>query len=516
VFHQLEPITARFFFKKQEKKPFHLKMASFDHSNFASAFGSYGASSGRQSYGGWNSGKGFGKGKGKGRGGMEQQLNSINWSEQQLVPFEKNFYMEHPRVAGRSQEEVDEIRAKLNITITTGKAMNPVTTFEEASFPDYVLDAIKRAGFQTPSPIQVQGWPVALSGRDLIGVAETGSGKTCAFLLPAIVHINAQPMLQSGDGPIVLAMAPTRELAVQIKEQCDKFGSSSNIKNTCVYGGAPKGPQARDLRHGVEICIATPGRLIDFISTGTTNLKRVTYLVLDEADRMLDMGFEPQIRKITSQIRPDRQTLLWSATWPREIQKLARDLCREDPVQINIGSEDLKANKRIKQYVEVLEPYKKMDRLNALMERIMDGNSKILIFAETKRNCDNLCRDLRMAGYPALAIHGDKEQSERDWVLNEFKSGAAPVMIATDVASRGLDVKDVKFVVNFDFPNNVEDYVHRIGRTGRAGATGVSYTFFTADKYKHARELVSIMRDADQEVPEELERLAGGRGGRRW
>merc|ERR1719199_886263 len=224
---------------------------------------------------------------------------------------------------------------KLDLKIVQGEPMKLVTTFEEANMPDDLLKAVLAQGFEKPTPIQMQGWPVAFSGHDMIGIAATGSGKTCAFVMPGIVHINAQPHLQRGDGPVALVLAPTRELAVQIKEEADKFGGSSGIKNVCVYGGAPKGDQARALREGVEIVIATPGRLIDFLESGTTNLRRVTYLVLDEADRMLDMGFEPQIRKIVSQIRPDRQTLLWSATWPKAVERLARDLCREEPVHVN-------------------------------------------------------------------------------------------------------------------------------------------------------------------------------------
>jgi len=193
---------------------------------------------------------------------------------------------------------------------------------------------------------------VALSGRDMVGIAETGSGKTLAFVLPGIVHINAQPLLSPGDGPIVLVVSPTRELALQTKAECDKFGSSSRIGFVCIYGGVPKGPQARELRQGKEIVIATPGRLIDFLSQGTTNLRRVTYLVLDEADRMLDMGFEPQIRQILSQIRPDRQTLLWSATWPKEVQAIAADYLR-DPITINVGGRDVAANKRV-QYLDLI------------------------------------------------------------------------------------------------------------------------------------------------------------------
>jgi ATP-dependent RNA helicase DDX5/DBP2 len=277
---------------------------------------------------------------------------------------------------------------------------------------------------------------MALMGRDLIGLAETGSGKTLSYLLPAVVHINAQPHLGRGDGPIVLCLAPTRELAVQIQAECAKFGSSSRIKSTCVYGGASKGPQARDLRNGVEIVIATPGRLMDFLETRTTNLRRVTYLVLDEADRMLDMGFEPQIRKIIGQIRPDRQTLLWSATWPKDIQALANEFL-SNPYQVVVGAADLKANHRISQIFDFIEDHDKYPALTKILDKESDGN-RILIFTETKRGADAVTKQLRVSGWPALSIHGDKSQGERDWVLAEFKSGKHPIMIATDVAARGL------------------------------------------------------------------------------
>nr|POE54685.1 dead-box atp-dependent rna helicase 20 [Quercus suber] len=240
-----------------------------------------------------------------------------------LTPFEKNFYVESPAVAEMSDREVEEYRLQREITVEGLDVPKPVKSFRDVGFPDYVIQEITKAGFVEPTPIQAQGWPMALRGRDLIGIAETGSGKTLAYLLPAIVHVNAQPILSPGDGPIVLVLAPTRELAVQIQNECTKFGASSKIKNTCIYGGVPKGPQVRDLQKGVEIVIATPGRLIDMLDSHHTNLRRVTYLVLDEADRMLDMGFEPQIRKLVSQIRPDWQTLYWSATWPKEVEQLA-------------------------------------------------------------------------------------------------------------------------------------------------------------------------------------------------
>ena len=207
--------------------------------------------------------------------------------------------MEHPDITRRSDDEVKEWRRKHEISVFGERIPKPVTRFEESPFPEYVLKEIISAGFREPTAIQAQGWPMALSGRDMIGIAATGSGKTLAYLLPAVVHICAQPELARGDGPIVLVLAPTRELAVQIQAECQRFGESSRIKSTCVYGGASKGPQIRDLSRGVEIVIATPGRLIDFLQDGKTNLRRVTYLVLDEADRMLDMGFEPQVSDFT-------------------------------------------------------------------------------------------------------------------------------------------------------------------------------------------------------------------------
>eukprot|EP01071_Lankesteria_metandrocarpae_P013355 Lankesteria_metandrocarpae@DN7093_c0_g1_i1.p1 len=459
-------------------------------------------------------GGGFGSGDPLG-----SRLKAVNWEAEKLIPFEKNFYHEHPNVAGMTDAQAEELRKCHAISVRGHTVPKPVTTFEEASFPDYVLQSVRDAGFTAPTPIQIQGWPVALSGRDMIGIADTGSGKTLAFLLPAVVHIIAQPHLQKGDGPIVLVIAPTRELADQIRTECNRFGSASRIKNAVAYGGVSTRHQILDLQQGAEICIACPGRLIDLLERGSTNLKRVTYLVLDEADRMLDMGFEPQIRRIVSQIRPDRQTLMWSATWPKEVQGLARDLCREDPVNINVGSFELKACHTITQYVYVMKEFDKRNRLRALLSKLMDG-SKILIFAETKKGVDMLTRDLRADGFSALSIHGDKKQEERTWVLSEFKSGRHCIMVATDVASRGLDVKDIRHVINYDFPNQIEDYVHRIGRTGRAGALGTSYTFLTAEKGRLAKDLVKVLREAKQEVPRELEELSmlsphdcGRRGG---
>ncbi|CAL9111548.1 unnamed protein product [Musa acuminata var. zebrina] len=467
----------------------------------------------------------FEGGRGGGRGGYGSRdsvkstddLDKIALPKQNfhdLIPFEKNFYIESLSVQAMSEQDVMLYRKRREITVEGRDIPKPIRFFHEANFPANILQVIEKRGFIEPTAIQAQGWPMALKGRDMVGIAETGSGKTLAYLLPALVHVNAQPRLAYGEGPIVLVLAPTRELAVQIQEESLKFGLHSIVRSTCIYGGAPKGPQIRDLKKGVEIVIATPGRLIDMLEACHTNLRRVTYLVLDEADRMLDMGFEPQIRKIVSQIRPDRQTLYWSATWPREVEALARQFL-QNPYKIIIGSTDLKANQSIMQIVEVISELEKYPRLIKLLGEVMDG-SRILIFLETKKGCDQVTRQLRMDGWPALSIHGDKAQSERDWVLAEFKSGRSPIMTATDVAARGLDVKDIKCVVNFDFPTSLEDYVHRIGRTGRAGAKGTAFTFFTQANIRFARELVKILQDAGQNVSPALASMArsgGGSGG---
>ncbi|XP_019960941.2 probable ATP-dependent RNA helicase DDX17 isoform X1 [Paralichthys olivaceus] len=451
---------------------------------------------------------------GKKFGNPGDRLRKKRWDLDELPKFEKNFYNEHPEVQRMSQYDLEEYRRKKEITIRGSGCPKPVTNFHQAHFPQYVMDVLMQQNFKEPTAIQAQGFPLALSGRDMVGIAQTGSGKTLSYLLPAIVHINHQPYLERGDGPICLVLAPTRELAQQVQQVAYDYGKSSRIKSTCVYGGAPKGPQIRDLERGVEICIATPGRLIDLLEAGKTNLRRCTYLVLDEADRMLDMGFEPQIRKILDQIRPDRQTLMWSATWPKEVRQLAEDFLK-DYVQINVGALELSANHNILQIVDVCMENEKDQKLIQLMEEIMaEKENKTIIFVETKKRCDDLTRRMRRDGWPAMCIHGDKSQPERDWVLTEFRSGKAPILIATDVASRGLDVEDVKFVINYDYPNSSEDYIHRIGRTARSTNKGTAYTFFTPGNLRQARELIRVLEEARQAInPKLLQLVDTGRGG---
>jgi len=439
-------------------------------------------------------------------------LTKIAWDKEELVPFKKDIHVEHPEVKGMSNEVCRNFLQSSNITIKgMAPIPKPILKFEHAQLPDYILRLFQSEGFANPTSIQSIGWPVALNGRDGVFIANTGSGKSLGFIVPMLLHIGAQAPLRTGDGPIALVLAPTRELVMQISKEASKFGRPGGVLNAAIYGGVSRNGQANTLKQGVEICIATPGRLIDLLDSGVTDLKRVTYLVLDEADRMLDMGFEPQIRKIVSQIRPDKQTTMYSASWNKDVQGIARDYCTEDPVLVTVGSSTLQANPDIKQLVTVVESesdkrsaFKKW--LSSVMEQATDN--KMIIFTDTKKGADNLCRELTYNGYTALSIHGDKEQRERDQILRDFRSGNVSILVATDVAARGLDIPGIDFVVNFDSPNNPESYLHRIGRCGRAGRKGTSMTFIAKESDVSGgsmlKEIAKMIKGVGQTVPQEL------------
>ena len=393
--------------------------------------------------------------------------------------------------------------------------------FEDAPLPAQLHISLKGAGFPTPSPIQGQAWPPALEGRDVIGVAKTGSGKTLGFLVPAFKRLcgSGFPRPCQSCAPKVLVLAPTRELATQIEVEARKFGAALGIKSVCCYGGAPKGPQLSALRQGAHICIATPGRLNDFLEGNMMGAHAVEYLVFDEADRMLDMGFEPQIRRIVARCPGTRQTLFFTATWPKEVRALASEFLSE-PVVIYVGdtSGALKCNTDVTQAVYVTRGPQVKDRLlqECVRKEVQAANGgvcRVIVFANSKRLCDQLERSMpRLLQLRCAAMHGDKDQFQRTQTLEAFKLGICPVLIATDVAARGLDVKDVRAVINYDFPGNVEDYVHRIGRTGRAGAKGNAYTFFTQRDDRKAGPLIKLLEDAKQPVPDELRSMCRGGG----
>lgn len=348
-----------------------------------------------------------------------------------------------------------------------------------------------------------------LAGRDVVGVAETGSGKTLAFGVPCIRYITLlSPKSRKGVKAVIVS--PTRELAVQIFEQMAKLAEPAGLKCVCVYGGVDKEPQKRDLKTA-SIVIATPGRLNDLISEGAADISRVGYLVLDEADRMLDKGFEDAIRAIIKETPPSlsRQTLMFTATWPPSVRELASTFMNS-PVRILIGDNptgELRANTRIMQTVEVVDPRGKEQRLLQLLKQHQSGKQKedrILAFCLYKKEATRVENFLRSKGLRVAGIHGDLSQHARTAALESFKSGTVPLLIATDVAARGLDIPAVKLVINVTFPLTVEDYVHRIGRTGRAGKEGKAITLFTEHDKAQSGALINVLRAAGQEVPEEL------------
>ena len=384
----------------------------------------------------------------------------------------------------------------------------PITSWNQAGLSQRLQDALRKAGFAAPLPIQAQALPAIMSGRDCIGIAKTGSGKTLAYVLPMLRHIKDQPPLRDGDGPVGLVLAPTRELVAQIARECRRFGRVVGLGCVAVYGGSGVGAQIADLKRGTEMVACTPGRMIDILVTGNgriTNLWRVTMLVIDEADRLFDMGFEPQVTRLVEQVRPDRQTVLFSATFPRQVEHLARQLLA-DPVEILVGGRAV-VNASIQQIVEVRP---QQDRLLRLLEILGEwyDRGKVLVFVQKQDACDHLFRELLQLGYPCLSLHGGKDQADRGSTVADFRSGVCNVLIATSLAARGLDIADLVLVVNYDVPNHLEDYVHRVGRTGRAGNQGTAITFIAPDESQYAPDLVKALKDAGPPVPEDLLKLA--------
>nr|CAH7722238.1 unnamed protein product [Callosobruchus chinensis] len=417
----------------------------------------------------------------------------------------KQFYEEHSAVTAMTEQEVADFRESNNNivvdrTFRTEESKpipNPCPDFFYAfhQYPE-ILEEIRKAGFEKPSPIQAQAWPVLLSGEDLIGIAQTGTGKTLAFLLPALIHIDGQPgRREDRGGPAVLIMAPTRELALQIDKEVKKY-QYRGITSICIYGGGNRKDQVKVVTQGVDIVIATPGRLNDLWAAGHLDVKTVTYVVLDEADRMLDMGFEPQIRKIMYAIRPTRQTVMTSATWPPGVRRLAQSyMC--DPVQIYVGTLDLAATHTVTQVIQILEDKDEV-KMQADFAHNLSADQKVIVFCGRKARADELASELILSGVNCQTMHGDREQADREQALLDIADGTVQMLIATDVASRGLDIDDITHVVNYDFPRNIEEYVHRVGRTGRAGKYGESISYFTRADWGQAKELISILEEAQQ------------------
>ncbi|KAK3108954.1 hypothetical protein FSP39_019665 [Pinctada imbricata] len=433
-------------------------------------------------------------------------LPPIDHDDVDYCKFEKNFYVEHEEIITLEPKKVDDLRQKLGIRVSGFAPPKPVSSFGHFGFDENLISAIRKSEFTQPTPIQAQGIPIALSGRDIIGIAKTGSGKTAAFLWPLLVHIMDQKELEPGDGPIGLILAPTRELSQQIYHEAKKFGKVYNINVVCAYGGGSMWEQTKACQEGAEIIVATPGRLIDLVKKKATNLTRVTYLVFDEADRMFDMGFEPQVRSIANHVRPDRQTMLFSATFRKRVEKLARDILI-DPIRV-VQGEAGEANEDITQIVEVLPvgPAKWTWLIKRLVEFTTMGS--VLIFVTRKANSEELATNLKARDFDVGLLHGDMTQMERNEVISSFKKKEMPILVATDVAARGLDIPSIKTVVNYDVARDIDTHTHRIGRTGRAGEKGFAYTLITDKDKEFAGSLVRNLEVASQHVPHALLEIA--------
>ncbi|KAL8805929.1 MAG: hypothetical protein Q9223_005021 [Gallowayella weberi] len=423
-------------------------------------------------------------------------------------------YTEDPELTALSETEIQYFLSSKFITVKDPSTRNPLRPITKFSYLPKSSHSTTFSTFKAPTPVQASTWPFLLAGRDVVGVAETGSGKTLAFGIPCIRSVSSNSSHKQSETPArAVIISPTRELAVQIHTQIEALCTPSNkIHSVCVYGGVPKDPQRLALSTA-HIIVATPGRLLDLIEEGSANLAEVRYLVLDEADRMLEKGFENEIRKIVATIpstAKGRQTLMFTATWPESVRELAATFMTE-PVHIHIGENnadgELRANTRIEQRVKVIDPRAKETRMLQIIKEHQSGKSKsdrILVFCLYKKEATRVENFLRSKGSRVAGIHGDLSQERRMAALEGFKSGECPLLVATDVAARGLDIPAVKLVLNVTFPLTVEDYVHRIGRTGRAGAAGLAITLFTEHDKAQSGALINVLKAAGQAVPEDL------------
>lgn len=363
-------------------------------------------------------------------------------------------------------------------------------TFNELNLLPQLLRAVDELGYTAPSPIQAAAIPPVLKGRDLIGCAQTGTGKTAAFAIPILQYLQGRPVRQNPRPIRALVLTPTRELALQIKENFDLYGKHLHIRNTVIFGGVGQAPQVETLKNGVDVLVATPGRLNDLCDQGHIKLHQVEVFVLDEADRMLDMGFIHDVRKVIARLPQKRQTLLFSATMPQEIAELSRTILT-DPVRVEVAPQSSTVDAIEQRLYQVDKGNKKFLLQHILQDQSLDS---VLVFTNTKHGADRVVKELGRAGIAAMAIHGNKGQTARIRALDSFKSGEIRVLAATDIAARGIDVHDLAAVVNYELPNVPETYVHRIGRTGRAGRSGIAISFCNFDELAYLRDIEKLIR----------------------
>uniref|UniRef100_A0A803VGS2 RNA helicase n=1 Tax=Ficedula albicollis TaxID=59894 RepID=A0A803VGS2_FICAL len=409
-------------------------------------------------------------------------LEPVDHGKIEYEPFRKNFYVEVPELAKMTQEEVNVYRLELEGITVKGKGCpKPIKTWVQCGISMKILTALKKHGYEKPTPIQTQAIPAIMNGRDLIGIAKTGSGKTIAFLLPMFRHIMDQRALEEGEGPIAVIMTPTRELALQITKECKKFSKTLGLRVVCVYGGTGISEQIAELKRGAEIIVCTPGQFFYIWNV-----------------------LSPQVMRIVDNVRPDRQTVMFSATFPRAMEALARRILSK-PIEVQVGGRSVVCSD-VEQHVIVIEEENKFLKLLELLGHYQEKGS-VIIFVDKQEHADGLLKDLMRASYPCLSLHGGIDQYDRDSIINDFKNGTCKLLVATSVAARGLDVKQLMLVVNYSCPNHYEDYVHRAGRTGRAGNKGYAYTFITEDQARYAGDIIKALELSGNPIPADLEKL---------
>ncbi|KAI5935141.1 putative ATP-dependent RNA helicase DDX4 [Manis javanica] len=420
---------------------------------------------------------------------------------------------------GRNFDKYDCILAE----VSGRNAPPPILTFKEANLCQTLNDNFAKAGYSKLTPVQKYSIPVILAGRDLIACAQTGSGKTAAFLLPILAHMMSAGITASHSKelqePECIIVAPTRELIRQIYLEARKFSFGTCVRAVAVYGGTHFRHSVREIVQGCNILCATPGRLMDIIGKGKIGLGQVRYLVFEEADRMLDMGFGPEMIKLIScpgmPPKEQRQTVMFSATFPGEFQRLARKFLKRNYLFVVVGQMG-RACVDVQQIILPVGQYSKREKLVGIL--LTTGDERTMVFVETKKRADFIASFLCQEKIPTTSIHGDRKQREREQSLGDFRCGMCPVLVATSVAGRGLDIENVQHVINFDLPSTIEEYVHRIGRTGRCGNTGRAISFFDPESDHHlAQPLVKVLSDAQQDVPAWLEEIAcSTRSGPQW
>ncbi|EAY21198.1 DEAD/DEAH box helicase family protein [Trichomonas vaginalis G3] len=427
--------------------------------------------------------------------------------EEQRLPIRKNIYIPSSEISSKSQTDIEDLRKRLgNIVVHGLNVLCPIVNWTDCGLPAPLMSHLRLRGFKQPTSIQCQAIPCILSGRDIIGCAVTGSGKTLAFIIPCLLHVLAQPPTGQYEAAAVI-LSPTRELAYQTHIECQKIFSLMDKKSACLVGGNDIENQLRAIKNGSNVIIATPGRFIDLLSSSAFNIKKVSYLVIDEADRMFDLGFEPQVIRIAERMRKDRQTLMFSATFPHTVERIARKLL-QNSIEIVVGLRNV-VTPNINQSILVTN---EDNKFNSLLKILGDYTTQgqALVFTNTQDRAEDLFGKLNKSGYSVGLLHGSMDSPDRNSILHDFREGRFSVLVLTSVGARGIDIASIICVINYDAPDHEADYVHRVGRTGRAGKKGYAFTFVTDKDKTAAAGIKNAMKKSGCEIPKDLEDLCQG------